>query len=371
MKSNQILRIVGTDYKEMTKLLCKTAGLSSMVPTKDARIAIKPNLVVAGPAELGATTHPAVVAGIIEYLNENGFSNIVIMESAWYGEETDVAFTAAGFDSLCQEYGIPFIDIKKSASHMRDCSGMELNVTDAIDDVDFFINVPVLKGHCQVRMTCAIKNLKGLVPDDEKRRFHSLGINKPVGHLSTAIKQDFIIVDNICGDLDFEEGGNPVVRNSILAAVDPVLIDAYACEKLHLSVKDVPYIGLSELLGMGSSDLSKAEIINLRSDSEDELPKSTRVLDVAYAAEALDACSACYGNLVPALLRLSEEGLLQKLDTKIAIGQGHEGKTGELGVGNCTRLFDCCIEGCPPSEENIYNALKRYILEGNYGKQSM
>ena len=371
MKSNQILRIVGTDYREMTKVLCSTAGLSKMVPTKDARIAIKPNLVVAGPAELGATTHPSIVAGLIEYLHESGFYNIVIMESAWYGEETENALVASGFDSLCLEYGVPFIDIKKATSHMRDCGGMELNVTDTIDDVDFFINVPVLKGHCQVRMTCAIKNLKGLIPDDEKRRFHALGINKPVGHLSTAIKQDFIIVDNICGDLDFEEGGNPVVRNCILAAVDPVLIDVYACKKLHLSVKDVPYIGLAESLGVGSSDLLGAEIIDLRDNQDDDLPASNKVLDVAYAAQALDACSACYGNLVPALLKLSEEGLLQKLDTKIAIGQGHEGKTGKLGVGNCTRLFDCCIEGCPPSEENIYNALKRYILEGNYGKQSM
>ena len=364
MKTNQIFRVVGTDYKAMTKELCNRSDLCNMIPTKDSKIAIKPNLVVAGPAELGATTHPAIVAGIIEYLNENGFNNLVVMESAWYGENTEDALTASGFDLLCKEYDVPFVDIKKVPSHNDNKSGMELKITDAINDIDFLINVPVLKGHCQVRMTCAIKNIKGLVPDDEKRRFHALGINKPVGHLAKAIKQDFIIVDNICGDLDFEEGGNPVVRNSILAAIDPVLVDAYACDRLHLKVDDVPYVRLAESLGVGSANLDDAEIIDIGDTEEARLPESTKVLDVAYAAEALDACSACYGNLVPALIQLSEEGLLEKLDAKIAIGQGHEGQTGTLGIGNCTSQFDVCIKGCPPSKEEIYDGLKSYILGG-------
>lgn len=362
MKSNQIFKIVGTDYKEMTKELCLKAELSSILPPKDKKIAIKPNLVVAGPAELGAITHPAVVAGIIEYLHENDFYNIVIMESSWCGESTDEAFVVSGFESLCKEYDVPFVDIKKATSHRIDCGGMELEITDAINDVDFLINVPVLKGHCQVKMTCALKNLKGLIPDDEKRRFHTLGINKPVGHLASGIKQDFIIVDNICGDLDFEEGGNPVTRNCILAALDPVLVDAYACEKLKLSISDIPYIGIAEELGVGSSDLSNAKIINLRDEEEVILLGASKILDVAYAADAIDACSACYGNLIPALFELSEEGLLSKLDTKIAIGQAHEGKTGKLGVGKCTCLFDDCIMGCPPTKEQIYKGLKDYIL---------
>ena len=38
-------------------------------------------------------------------------------------------------------------------------------------DADFLINLPVLKGHCQTAMTCALKNCKGCIPDREKRRF--------------------------------------------------------------------------------------------------------------------------------------------------------------------------------------------------------
>lgn len=48
------------------------------------------------------------------------------------------------------------------------------------------------------------------------------------------------MVDNICGDLDFEDGGNPVEMNRVLAAVDPVLMDAYVCDMMYYQVEEVP-----------------------------------------------------------------------------------------------------------------------------------
>ncbi|MDY3249023.1 MAG: iron-sulfur cluster-binding protein, partial [Candidatus Choladocola sp.] len=74
--------------------------------------------------------------------------------------------------------------------------------------------------------------------------------------------------------------------------------------------------------------------------------------------------------LIPALDRLRAEGLFEQLDTKICIGQGYRGKTGRLGVGQCTSAFDFCIRGCPPVEEQIYEGLKRY-LEGIKEKDSV
>ena len=190
-----------------------------------------------------------------------------------------------------------------------------------------------------------------------------MGLHKPIAHLQKGIHQDFIVVDHICGDLDFEEGGNPVVRNCVMAAVDPVLVDSYACHLMQYDVDEVPYVRLAERLGVGSTDLSKAEIIRLNGKSEEEeLPRRNRILEVSYAVEEVDSCSACYGNLVHALNLLREEGLLDKLHDRIAIGQGMQGKTGKLGIGRCTRDFDTCIMGCPPEPETIYNELKSYIL---------
>ena len=86
MQKHQILKIYGTDYKGMTKRLLTEADLKERIPGKEARIGIKPNLVSPTPASYGATTHPEVVAGIIEYLQENGFRNLVIAEGSWVGD---------------------------------------------------------------------------------------------------------------------------------------------------------------------------------------------------------------------------------------------------------------------------------------------
>ena len=53
--------------------------------------------------------------------------------------------------------------------------------------------------------------------------------------------------------------------------------------------------------------------------------------------------------------------MLDRLNTRIGIGQGMQGKTGELGIGRCTKDFNVCIMGCPPDEETVYEGLKNYI----------
>jgi len=107
MKKNELFILYGRDYKEMAKHLLQCAGLDRMIPAKDTLIGIKPNLVSAVPASEGATTHPEVVAGIIEYLQERGYSNLVILESSWVGDVTQRAIEVCGYDRLCRRWSAP------------------------------------------------------------------------------------------------------------------------------------------------------------------------------------------------------------------------------------------------------------------------
>ena len=342
MNKNEIYIKSGTDYKEMTKELLAQCNLASMIVDRERQIGIKPNLVSPSEASWGATTHPEIVAGIIEYLQENGYRNIAILEGSWVGDKTTEAYEVCGYRNLTEKYQVPFWDMQKDKGVERDCRGMKLNVCERVADVDFLINVPVLKGHCQTK-----------------------GLHKPIAHLNAGIHQDFIVVDNICGDLDFEDGGNPVVMNRIWAGLDPVLIDSYVCQVMHYTTKDVPYIELAEKLGVGSTDLENVRIIYCEEDARKELPKSRKVVELQDAVEEVESCSACYGYLIPALEMLKNDGLFEKLDTKICIGQGYRGKTGTLGVGACTCKFEHNVNGCPPTENQIYEFLKQYILNEN------
>lgn len=363
MNKNEIYIKSGTQYKEMTKELLEACDLAVQILDMDMQIGIKPNLVSPSEASWGATTHPEVVAGIIEYLQERGYHKIAMLEGSWVGDKTAEAYEVCGYRDLSEKYQVPFWDMQKEKGIARDCRGVQLNICKRVTDVDFLINVPVLKGHCQTKITCALKNMKGLIPNTEKRRFHAMGLHKPIAHLNAGIHQDFIVVDNICGDLDFEDGGNPVVMNRVLAGMDPVLMDSYVCQVMHYDTKEVPYIGLAEELGVGSTNLENARIIYCEETARKELPKSRKVVELQDAVEEVESCSACYGYLIPALEMLKNDGLFEKLDTKICIGQGYRGKTGKLGVGACTCKFEHNINGCPPTENQIYDFLRQYISE--------
>lgn len=355
--------ICGVDYKDMTKRLLEDCELDAHIESNRSRIGIKPNLVSPSDASYGATTHPEVVAGIIEYLQEHGFENLVMLEGSWVGDKTEDSYEVCGFRALSEQYQVPFLDMQKEKGVAIDCAGLTLNVCEAAIKLDFLINVPVWKGHCQTKITCALKNMKGLLPNSEKRRFHALGLHRPIAHLNAGIRQDFIVIDNICGDLDFEDGGNPVVMNRVLAGCDPVLLDAYVCRMMHYEVEDVPYVKLAGELGVGCSDLTKAEILVSGTEAGRVLPKSRKVVELQDAVEEVESCSACYGYLIPALEMLKKEGLLEKLQEKICIGQGYRGKTGTLGIGSCTRKFVHHLGGCPPVEDEIYEFLKSYLMD--------
>ena len=182
-----------------------------------------------------------------------------------------------GYEDISKKYDVPLIDLQKDTYKAYEVDGLVINVCDQVMKVDYMINIPVLKGHCQTRMTCALKNMKGCIPNSEKRRFHTLGLHKPIAYLNRIIKQDLVIVDGMNGDLNFELGGNPVQMNRIIAGKDPVLIDAYAAQLMGFSIEEIPYISMAERIGIGTADRQKQISSNLtgyRINKTDTIGKS-------------------------------------------------------------------------------------------------
>ena len=362
MEKNEIFVIYGGNPADMALKLAEAADLEALIGDKKRRIGLKPNLVVSRPAAEGATTHPEIAAGLIAYLKKRGFNTIVILEGSWVGDSTAEAFSVCGWRKLAKEAGVELIDTQTDKAGAYDCKGMKIEICDSAMAVDFMINLPVMKGHCQTLLTCALKNNKGLIPDREKRRFHSLGLHKPIAHLNTAVRNDFIVVDGICGDLDFEEGGNPVYSGRMFAARDPVLCDAWAADQMGYKTGEIPYIGLAEKLGLGAGDPRKARVRELnRAESSVPAPKPAgKVRQLAVYIEEDRACSACYAGLVFALSRMSRAEL-GRLRAPVAIGQGYRGKKGGLGIGRCTSAFAASCPGCPPSGAGALNFLREHL----------
>ena len=360
MQNENIYVIYGDNPKSMILELLSSINPEQDIP-RHARIGIKPNLVVAKPSSSGATTSPEIVEGIIEYLQSRGYMDICILEGSWIGDRTSRAFKVCGYEDISKRYNVPLIDLQKDSSTTCSLEGMSLNICSKMNEIDYLINVPVLKGHCQTNITCALKNMKGCIPNSEKRRFHTMGLHKPIAYLSKAIKQSLIVVDGIMGDLNFEEGGNPVRMDRIIVGTDPVLIDSYAANLLGFDLEDIPYITMAENIGAGTTKWNNANVIEFNKDKSTEITASTgQVRQFTKYIEERDACSACYGSLIHALDRLKSKGRLNSLKAKLYIGQYFKNEAIDegIGIGQCTKECPQHIGGCPPSARDIVKFLE-------------
>ena len=110
---SKIYNIYGNDAFTMTLELLKAANAISLVSNNNKTVALKPNLVVAGKPENGATTHAEILSACIEYFRANDIQNISVIEGSWVGDETMRAMKRAGYDLVCEKYNVPFFDLKR------------------------------------------------------------------------------------------------------------------------------------------------------------------------------------------------------------------------------------------------------------------
>ena len=66
MNKNQIFIKSGTEYEKMTKELLTASNLAELIGDRHKMVGIKPNLVSPSDPSEGGTTHPEIIAGILE-----------------------------------------------------------------------------------------------------------------------------------------------------------------------------------------------------------------------------------------------------------------------------------------------------------------
>ncbi|MDR0248671.1 MAG: DUF362 domain-containing protein [Oscillospiraceae bacterium] len=341
------------DLLQGTLELLEAAGLKALV-RPGMRVSLKPNLVMAKPPGLGATTHCEIAEGLIMYLRGLGIDDISVIESAWVGGDTEQAFDVCGYRALREKYGVALHDLKKDATTPARAGKYTFDVCRKALDTDFLINLPVLKAHCQTKLTCCLKNLKGCIPDSEKRRFHAIGLHEPIAHLARAIPVHFNVVDAVCGDLSMEEGGNPAQRNMLMAGSDMLLLDTYGAELIGLRSNEVDYLRIASGMGIGRAyEPGVTAVTRLREDAKPRVAPARGGLAESLSAYVNEdrACSACHAALLFALRHVKPRG-------KINVGQGFRGKPGTLGCGDCAAGCARYVPGCPPTAEAIRSFLE-------------
>lgn len=212
-------------------------GFDHLFQAGPGKVLLKPNFNANMNALTGNTTDLRVLASVIEYLKQRGYSNIVIGEGAnsiYYRNNISV-ISRLKIDRLAEYYGVRLIDFNYSEpAYIEFENGIKAGVAREVFESDMIINIPKLKTHFEAGMSVCLKNLVGcLVGQDNKRKAHK-SLARNILHLNERIKPQLHIVDGLIAMEGFgPTRGTPVHTGLVIAGMDPYLIDL-CCAKIAM-----------------------------------------------------------------------------------------------------------------------------------------
>lgn len=330
-------------------------GIDSIVKTNDTVI-LKPNLFITRNWKTGTTTNPQIVEEMIKIVLDAGGTPI-ITESAGIGRDTQYLFNVLGYSDLAKKYKIKLIDINKSeyiaVSIPKGVIFKELNIPKIVQEADVIIDLPKMKTHMSTTVTLGMKNLKGFLPGDEKRKPHKFGLHQGIVDLNKIIKPDLIVVDGLVAmEGNGPSYGDPIELGVIVAGKNVVAVDTVCCKIMNIDPLSVEHIQLAYEQGMKPSKIEqvgdsvsrdfKIPIEESESFIERIINYINNVLGRKVVIISKERCTGC-GQC----LKICEENAIN-VEKKI------------IDKDKCTKC-EICIELCP-YKAVVYSYKYFYLL---------
>ena len=223
----------------------------------NAKVFVKPNIVfwtkeVPFP-KWGVITTSRVVEDMVVLLKERGIDDITIGEGMVTNTPKDRetpahAFETLGYNVLKKRFGIKYINIFERPFDTVDCgSGVVLNFNTDILHSDFVVDLPVLKTHNQTKVSLGIKNLKGMIDINSRKKSHSADpkkdLNYHVARLANTMPPMFTLLDGIYTNERGPGFDGRIRRSNILvASADVLSADMVGAKVLGYEPSDVPHL---------------------------------------------------------------------------------------------------------------------------------
>jgi len=348
-------------------------GIRDIVQPDDM-VLINPSW-VAPPVEraAGCITIPEVTRAVADIVKDIG-ARPVIAESSAIGVDSEKVIAQSGYLKL-RELGYEVIDLKSLKKTVdlpvENAKVFEsIQTWDLVRQADVIISVPKLKTHDQTEMTCAIKKLKGLLTDKNKKAMHRRGLFEGVIDLLAAVKPSLAVVDAIvCQEGAGPVFGKPVEMNLILAGKDLVAVDAVSARLIGYHPRETLLTVNAANRGLGVMDPEQIEIVGeplekvrrrfLR--SVDDEPVTMEGFKLIHGEAA---CTGCRNTVMSALIDMRNADQLMYLpgvtvltgDAPLpddAPGQGI------VTVGLCMKDKQTArhVTGCPPNNYLVVKAI--------------
>lgn len=213
-------------------------------------VAIKPNLCYYWDFSTGETTDPRVVGAIIDQVrSEIGDDvNISVVEADASAMKTKYSFDALGYSELMRKKEVDLVnlcqgEISDFAIKVRD-KELTLPINSILLNADLVINVPKLKTHNVVGMTCAFKNMFGSIAKARKYSYHNV-LPYAIVAVNKKVRSHITVVDGIVA-----KGRYPKKMGVIMASDDPLANDFTVARIMGFSPGRVEHLALAENEGL-------------------------------------------------------------------------------------------------------------------------
>ncbi|MDH7599577.1 MAG: DUF362 domain-containing protein [Sedimentisphaerales bacterium] len=233
---------------------------------KGATVVIKPNISWNRPPETAANTNPILVKKVVQSCLEAGAKEVYVFDNTC--DNWRLCYQTSGIQASAQQAGavvLPVNDTSKDYVEVENPKAQilkTLKVHERLAKADVLINVPVLKHHGSTGMTCALKNLMGLVAD--RRFYHSNGLHQCIAEFCLYRKPTLNIVDAYIVTMN---NGPQRARPEdlklvkyLMVSTDIVAIDAASAIILGKKPQEIRHVQIAHDLKLGTMNLDSLRI---------------------------------------------------------------------------------------------------------------
>ena len=240
-------------------------GMKNFVK-KGQTVLIKPNMSFSSPPEKAATTNPLLVKKIVEQCIKAGAKKVYVIDHTLVYKSIEIS----GVGPAAKAAGAEIFPANKE-KYYREVTipgGKSLKATqvhELINSADVFINVPILKSHGGTKLTCALKNLMGVVWN--RGYYHSHNLNQCIADFPLYRKPVLNVVDAyrvmVNGGPRGRSNSKVITPKMQFISTDIVAVDAVSlaqARQWNVLSGDVPYIKMAYDLKLGEMNLNKLKI---------------------------------------------------------------------------------------------------------------
>ncbi len=232
----------------------------------DSVIFLKPNFTYPYYKE-GITTSPAVLEPLLAILKSRA-RRVIVGESNGGNRSfsADIAFKNHGMHDMCQRLGVELVNLSSLPNSLIEetIAGkrVQVRLPDLLlkQEIDCFIDVPVLKVHVMTGVTIGIKNLWGCFPDTMRGLYHE-NFDFKISMMAKLLNPKITLIDATYAlDKHGPMWGEAVKLDLLLAANNVVVADALGASIMGFDPQKVGHIRLAAQTILGTMDLAKVTL---------------------------------------------------------------------------------------------------------------